>query len=112
MPLAGIALSLVAVPVLLNLMSGVAVVNLGFALAILSILGVFAGLPLELTCIALFAVLGLVQGGSFAVVPILNQTAETQALGYGAMAQMAMRAICWAPRFCWRFCGGSMRLGC
>ncbi|MEO1106540.1 MAG: MFS transporter [Pseudomonadota bacterium] len=88
MPLAGIALSLVAVPVLLNLMSGVAVVNLGFALAILSILGVFAGLPLELTCIALFAVLGLVQGGSFAVVPILNQTAETQALGYGAMAQM------------------------
>lgn len=88
MPLAGIALSLVAVPVLLNLMSGVAVVNLGFALAILSILGVFAGLPLELTCIALFAVLGLVQGGSFAAVPILNQTAETQALGYGAMAQM------------------------
>lgn len=88
MPLAGIALSLVAVPVLLNVMSGVAVVNLGFALAILSILGVFAGLPLELACIALFAVLGLVQGGSFAAVPILNQTAETQALGYGAMAQM------------------------
>ncbi len=88
MPLAGIALSLVAVPVLLNVMSGVAVVNLGFALAILSILGVFGGLPLELTCIALFAVLGLVQGGSFAAVPILNQTAETQALGYGAMAQM------------------------
>ncbi|MCX8954589.1 MFS transporter, partial [Ruegeria sp. NA] len=39
-------------------------------------------------CVALFAVLGLVQGGSFAAVPQLNSTPENQALSYGAMAQM------------------------
>jgi nitrate/nitrite transporter NarK len=53
-----------------------------------AIAGVFLGVPLELVCVCLFAVLGLVQGGSFAAVPILNQTPETQALSYGAMAQM------------------------
>lgn len=88
MPLAGIVLSWVAVPVLLNVMPCVAVINLGFGLGILSITGAFLGLPLEIVCVLLFAVLGLVQGGSFAAVPILNQTAETQALSYGAMAQM------------------------
>lgn len=88
MPLAGIVLSWLAVPILLYRMSCVAVVNLGFALGIISIVGVFLGVPLELVCICLFAVLGLVQGGSFAAVPILNQTPETQALSYGAMAQM------------------------
>ncbi len=88
MPLAGIVLSWLAVPILLSSMSCVAVVNLGFALGMLAIVGVFLGVPLELVCICLFAVLGLVQGGSFAAVPILNQTPETQALSYGAMAQM------------------------
>ncbi len=88
MPLAGIVFSWVAVPVLLNVMPCVAVINLGFGLGILSITGAFLGLPLEIVCVLLFAVLGLVQGGSFAAVPILNQSAETQALSYGAMAQM------------------------
>jgi MFS family permease len=88
MPLAGIVLSWVAVPILLSRMSCVAVVNLGFALGMFAIAGVFLGVPLELVCVCLFAVLGLVQGGSFAAVPILNHTPETQALSYGAMAQM------------------------
>ncbi|NOD63160.1 MULTISPECIES: MFS transporter [unclassified Ruegeria] len=88
MPLAGIVLSWIAVPVLLNVMPCVAVINLGFGLGIFSIAGAFLGLPLEIVCVLLFAVLGLVQGGSFAAVPILNQTAEAQALSYGAMAQM------------------------
>ncbi len=88
MPLAGIVLSWVAVPVLLNVMTCVAVINLGFGLGILSIAGAFLGLPLEIVCVLLFAVLGLVQGGSFAAVPNLNQSAEAQALSYGAMAQM------------------------
>lgn len=88
MPLAGIALSWLAVPPLLTVMSAVAVVNLGFLLGMLTIAAGFAGLPVHMVCVALFGVLGLVQGGSFAAVALLNQTAETQALGYGAMAQM------------------------
>ncbi|KIC44531.1 hypothetical protein RA28_16665 [Ruegeria sp. ANG-S4] len=88
MPLAGIALSLLVVPLLLNVLSSVAVVNIGFALGVLVLLAAFAGLPLPIVGIALFAVLGFVQGGSFAAVPQLNTTAETQALGYGAIAQM------------------------
>ncbi len=88
MPLAGIVLSWLAVPFLLSVMSCIAVVNLGFGLGILSIVGAFLGVPLEIVCVCLFAVLGLVQGGSFAAVPILNETPEAQALSYGAMAQM------------------------
>lgn len=88
MPLAGIVLSWVAVPFLLSVVSCVAVVNLGFGLGILSIASAFLGVPLEIVCVLLFAVLGLVQGGSFAAVPILNQTPEARALSYGAVAQM------------------------
>ncbi len=88
MPLAGIAVSWLVVPPLLAVMSAIAVVNLGFLFGIAILAAGFVGLPVQITCVALFAVLGLVQGGSFAAVPILNTTAETQALGYGAMAQM------------------------
>ncbi|MBO9444892.1 MFS transporter [Ruegeria sp. R14_0] len=88
MPLAGIVLSLLVVPLLLNFVSSVFVINLGFGLAILTISALFLGAPLTVVCIALFAVLGLVQGGSFAAVPQLNTSAEAQALSYGAMAQM------------------------
>ncbi|SDW35303.1 Predicted arabinose efflux permease, MFS family [Ruegeria halocynthiae] len=88
MPLAGIVLSWLLVPFLLTVLSCISVVNLGFALGIITIIALFLGAPLAFGCIALFAVLGLVQGGSFAAVPELNDTAETQALSYGAMAQM------------------------
>ncbi|WP_170413768.1 MFS transporter [Ruegeria atlantica] len=88
MPLAGIVLSWLVVPLLLNFVTSITVVNLGFGLAILTISALFLGAPLSVVCIALFAVLGLVQGGSFAAVPQLNATAEAQALSYGAMAQM------------------------
>lgn len=88
MPLAGIALSWLLVPLLLNVFSCVTVVNLGFGLGIVSIGALFIGAPLAVVGIALFAVLGLVQGGSFAAVPQLNDTAEAQALSYGGMAQM------------------------
>ncbi|MCG7518114.1 MFS transporter [Ruegeria sp. Ofav3-42] len=88
MPLAGIVLSWLVVPLLLNFVSSVVVINLGFGLGILTISALFWGASLPVVCIALFAVLGLVQGGSFAAVPQLNASAEAQALGYGAMAQM------------------------
>ncbi len=88
MPLAGIVLSWLLVPLLLTVLSCVSVVNLGFVLGIATIIALFLGAPLTFGCIALFAVLGLVQGGSFAAVPELNGTTEAQALSYGAMAQM------------------------
>jgi MFS family permease len=88
MPLAGIVLSWLLVPLLLTVLSCVSVVNLGFMLGIATIIALFLGAPLTFGCIALFAVLGLVQGGSFAAVPELNDTTEAQALSYGAMAQM------------------------
>ena len=88
MPLAGIVLSWLLVPLLLTVLSCVSVVNLGFMLGIATIIALFLGAPLTFGCIALFAVLGLVQGGSFAAVPELNGTTEAQALSYGAMAQM------------------------
>lgn len=88
MPLAGIVISWLTVPVLLSVCSGVFVVNLGFGLSVLTIGALFLGAPLPVVCVALFAVLGLVQGGSFAAVPQLNSTPENQALSYGAMAQM------------------------
>ena len=70
MPLAGIVLSWVAVPLLLNVMSSIAVVNLGFGLGIAAIAAAFLGLPLPVVCIWLFAVLGLVQGGALPPCPI------------------------------------------
>ncbi len=88
MPLAGIVLSWLLVPLLLTVLSCVSVVNLGFMLGIATVIALFLGAPLTFGCIALFAVLGLVQGGSFAAVPELNGTTEAQALSYGAMAQM------------------------
>ncbi len=88
MPLAGIVLSWLLVPLLLIVLSCVSVVNLGFTLGIVTIIALFLGAPLAFGCIALFAVLGLVQGGSFAAVPELNDTTEAQSLSYGAIAQM------------------------
>ncbi|WP_170580633.1 MFS transporter [Ruegeria arenilitoris] len=88
MPLAGIVLSWIAVPVLLTFLTAVTVVNLGFAAGMAALALLFFGAPLPVVGIALFAVLGLVQGGSFAAVPQLNGSARDQALSYGAMAQM------------------------
>ena len=88
MPLAGILLSWLAVPPLLGLIGCVAVINLGFALGILALIAALMGTQIAVVSVVLFAVLGLVQGGSFAAVPQLNQTPQAQALGYGAMAQM------------------------
>ncbi|MEX0319658.1 MAG: MFS transporter [Ruegeria sp.] len=88
MPLAGIIVSWLAVPLLLSVTAGITVVSLGFGLSIVTIGLLLLGMPLPFVCVALFSALGLVQGGSFAAVPELNLTPEAQALSYGAMAQM------------------------
>lgn len=88
MPLASIAVSLICVPILLTRLPAVRVVSLGFALSV-GVLGLLPlGVPVGVVAIALFAVLGLVQGATFAAVPQLNASLETRALANGALAQM------------------------
>lgn len=88
MPLASLCMSLTVGLFLLQRVPAVRVVQLGFALALMVVFigDVFAGstwVP-----ILLLATLGLVQGASFAAIPQLNGTTETQAHANGAMAQM------------------------
>lgn len=88
MPLVSIAVALLLVSALLLWLRAVTITIAGFILAAAVVLLFFAGLPLPLLALALFAVLGLVQGASFAAVPELNTTNEACALANGAMAQM------------------------
>ncbi|WP_393928142.1 hypothetical protein [Yoonia sp. R2-816] len=92
MPMASIAVSLMIVPLLLRGTGSVAIIVAGFALAgALVLLNVFVGFGAGFA-IALFAVLGLVQGASFTAVPELNSDVEHQALTYGLMAQLGNTA--------------------
>ena len=87
MPLVSIVVSVAVVPLLLQRVSAMRVVILGYGLAIGTLMLPFIGTHLALVAIALFAVLGLVQGASFAAVPELNASDASRALAYGAMAQ-------------------------
>jgi MFS family permease len=88
MPLVSIAVALLLVSALLLRLQAVTITIVGFILAAAVVLLFFAGLPLPLLALALFAFLGLVQGASFAAVPELNKTNVSRALANGAMAQM------------------------
>lgn len=88
MPLLSIAVSLFGVPLMLIWCSAVTVTVIGFALGALTLAMFFTGASLATVAIASFAVLGLVQGASFAIVPQLNENAADQALANGAMAQL------------------------
>lgn len=87
MPLVSIAVSLTLGVLALRMMSAVALIQLGFGLCVASLLWLWLAPGLPLACLALAAALGLVQGASFAAVPQLNSTPETQAQAYGALAQ-------------------------
>lgn len=88
MPLASIVSSMTLGVYLLRHLSAVQVVILGFAgsAGVMAWLWVAPGDPLA--CLTLATTLGLIQGASFAAVPQLNDTPETQAQANGAMAQM------------------------
>lgn len=88
MPLVSVAVSLFLVPVLLQSFTSVRLVIFGFLGGILVVVAALAGLPLAVVAVALFAVLGLVQGASFSAVPELNDSMEDRALAYGVMAQL------------------------
>ncbi len=88
MPLAGIAMSLTLGVLLLRHITAIQVVMLGFLLSAACMLLMWFFKESGWVAIALFAVLGLVQGATFASVPQLNHDARHQAYANGAMAQM------------------------
>ncbi|MEO0936969.1 MAG: MFS transporter [Pseudomonadota bacterium] len=88
MPLASIAVSMTLGVAALRYVSPVALVQIGFALCVASLLWLLAVPGDPLACLALAGALGLVQGASFAAVPDLNTAAADQAKANGAMAQM------------------------
>jgi len=88
MPLAGMIVSMTLGVVLVTRFTAVPVIVAGFALgtALALAFGLSGGDPI--LAILTIAALGLVQGASFALVPQLNTTTETQAEANGALAQM------------------------
>lgn len=87
MPLAAIASSMTLGTFLLRRHSGISVVLMGFAAAILCSVGLLVAGPDPWLGIALFAALGLIQGASFAAVPQLNAGISERALANGGIAQ-------------------------
>ncbi|KUF09303.1 MFS transporter [Pseudoponticoccus marisrubri] len=88
LPLIGIVLSLSLVAALLRRVPAVRVVTAGFVLATLWIplIALFPGSAAP--WLGLFGTLALVQAGSFAAIPQLNDSARDRALANGAVAQM------------------------
>lgn len=88
MPLASIISSMTIGVWALRYITAVGVLIWGFGCSIISMVWLGIDPANAYACIAFAAALGLVQGASFAAVPQLNDTAETQAQANGAMAQM------------------------
>jgi len=88
MPLASITTSLLCGTIISKRITGIHVVMIGFALALIATFALALGGAITWISIILFGVLGLVQGASFAAIPQLNRTSEDQARANGAMAQM------------------------
>ncbi|MEN0041551.1 MAG: MFS transporter [Pseudomonadota bacterium] len=86
MSLVGIATSLLLVPVLLLRMRATAVVLAAFATVVLIML-LGGSLDPVVFALSLFAILGVIQGATFAAVVELNGTMQDRTLGYGVMAQ-------------------------
>ncbi|MDJ0860301.1 MAG: MFS transporter [Dinoroseobacter sp.] len=86
-PLVSIASSMTLGVWMLQRMSAVSVVQIGFLSAACCSVALALVTGDALLCLALAAAFGLVQGASFAAVPELNEAPENQALANGAMAQ-------------------------
>lgn len=86
-PLVSIAASMLLGVTLLRRMSAVVLVQLGFGLCLLAGLWLWLMPGDWLACLALATAFGLVQSGSFAAVPQLNEDAVDQAESNGAMSQ-------------------------
>ena len=87
MPLASILSSMTLGVFLMRYQTAVRVVELGFILCALAVVWLWFTPGDPLGCIVLAAAMGLVQGGSFAAVPQLNETDAARAQSSGVMAQ-------------------------
>ncbi|MGH1465208.1 MAG: MFS transporter [Cognatishimia sp.] len=88
LPIAGIVSSLTLGAVLLRNMAATTLVQIGFLLSAVSCLALVLGVSGIWGFLCLFAAMGLIQSASFAAIPELNPTEQSQALANGAMAQM------------------------
>ncbi|MEP5730918.1 MAG: MFS transporter [Sulfitobacter sp.] len=88
MPLMSIVISMTLGVRLLAYMSAVRIVQLGFITSALCMIWLWIAPGSPLACLSLAGAMGLIQGASFAAVPQLNDTPDTQAKANGAMAQM------------------------
>ena len=87
MPLVSIAVSMTFGVWALRMMSAVQLTQTGFVFSVAALVWLLMAPGLPAACLALAAGLGLVQGATFASIPQLNTTADTQAQAYGALAQ-------------------------
>ncbi|MBA4492615.1 MFS transporter [Paracoccus sp. S1E-3] len=87
LPLISIASGLGGVPLLLRAAPPVRLIQLGFGMAAISAALMALAGPV-LPAIGLYAALGIIQGASYAAIPVLNHSAEDRALANGLMAQM------------------------
>ncbi|GAA6207232.1 MFS transporter [Cognatishimia sp. WU-CL00825] len=88
LPIAGIISSLTLGAVLLRYLAATTLAQIGFLLAAMSCLAILAGVSGTWGFLCLFSAMGLIQSASFAAIPQLNSTEQSQALANGAMAQM------------------------
>ncbi|MEO0497097.1 MAG: hypothetical protein AAF141_06955 [Pseudomonadota bacterium] len=86
-PILSIVFSLSFGVLLLRYTTAIGVVVIGFALALVATVGLILLPGMVWVPIALFCVLGLVQGASFAAIPQLNTNDNDRALATGALAQ-------------------------
>ncbi|WP_108835805.1 MFS transporter [Tateyamaria sp. Alg231-49] len=87
MPLVSIAVSMTLGVWALRMISAVQLTQVGFVCSVAALIWLLMAPGLPAACLGLAAGLGLVQGATFASIPQLNTTPNTQAQAYGALAQ-------------------------
>jgi MFS transporter, DHA1 family, inner membrane transport protein len=111
MPLVSIGVSLTLGVWALRYLSAVHVVQVGYALALIAVLVLWAAWgqgAMAWAALALSAAFGLVQGASFATIPALNTTADDRAMAAGALAQLGnLGTVTGTPLLAWLFTQGS-----
>jgi predicted MFS family arabinose efflux permease len=111
MPLAAIIVSLTLGVVILRSLSAVHTVQLGFALAAVAAMALWAGWgngPLmAAAALSLSGAYGLVQGASFAAIAALNPAPDDRAMAAGALAQMGnLGTVTGTPLLAWLMARG------
>ncbi len=111
MPLAAIIVSLTLGVVILRVLTAVQTVQLGFALAALAAVALWAswgnGWPMAMAALSLSGAYGLVQGASFAAIAQLNPAANDRAMAAGALAQMGnLGTVTGTPLLAWLLARG------